>query len=267
MKHYYKLTCFFFHYLKWITLGTILLTAAAELGWLWFVSGRAGSAYTTYQNLVYQDGQTVHLSRIFSAAFGLFCLLLSLWIMGCFRGRRGSIYTLLTLPGPRAALPCAMFTAILVCMALFFLAQCAVLFSGYHLWASRAPAAIQAYLAELQSADPAAREIVSSLAPQTFVNNDLYLAFVHSPVGAMVLPAAPLYALYPLGLCALLASACAFDLMRRSGICAAEVYLAVSLTGKTALSPDAAVYGALLLFAGCVMLGFTIHLARKTIFM
>lgn len=267
MKHYYKLTCFFFHYFKWITLGTILLTALAELGWLWYVSGQAASAYTTYQQLVYNTGQTVHLSRIFSVAFGLFCLLLSLWIMGCFRGKRGSIYTLLTLPGPRAALPCAMFTAILVCMAFFFLGQSLILFSGYHLWACRTPAAIEAYLSALQGGDAAALELVKTANLQTFVNSDLFLAFVHSPVGAMILPPTPLYALYPLGLCALLAASCAFDLMRRSGLSIVEVYLAVTLTGKAVLSPDAAVYGALLLLAGCAMLGFTIHLSRKTIFM
>ena len=87
MKHYYKLTCFFFRYLKWITLGMILLAAAAELGWLWYSAQQPEAAYATYQLMVYNPGRWFHVSKIFSIVFTLFCVAISLWILASFHGK------------------------------------------------------------------------------------------------------------------------------------------------------------------------------------
>lgn len=264
MKHYYKLTCFFFRYLKWITLGMILLAAAAELGWLWYSAQQPEAAYATYQLMVYNPGRWFHVSKIFSIVFALFCVAISLWILASFHGKRHPLYTLLTLPGPRAALPFAMFTAVLLAFALFLLAQCGILFAGYHLWAHQTPIAAEAYLSQIQSTDPTVYEALHSANVLPFVNNDLYLAFVHSPVGALVLPSTPLYALYPLGLCGLFAASNAFDFLMSNRISVATLYITFTLTDNSALSEYTPAFGALFLVIAVCLMAYTVYRARRS---
>lgn len=263
MRHYYKLTCFFFRYLKWLTLAGALLAAVLQLGWLWHYARQPQAAYATYQNMVYDPQRWFSLSTLFALAFALLCLFLSVWLYASFQGKRRPLYTLLTLPGPRAALPLALFTAVLISLALFFLCECGVLFAGYHLWAHQTPAATQAFLAQIQAADPALYEMLHASAAYPFVNNDLYLAFVHSPVGYLVLPPTLSYLLYPLGLVSLIAALCALDLFTRNSLSSSALLLALLCSRQAVLSEHAPGVGVLMLCAALVVLTGAIYQAYK----
>lgn len=260
MKYYGKLSGFFFRYLKWITLFSGLFAAALQLIWLWFAAKQPHNAYATYQAFVYDPQRFLSMSQLFTFSLQFFCFVIGLWLMRCFKGKRRPLYTLLTLPGPRMALPFALFTAILLSFVLFFLLECGILFAGYHVWAHQAPFAIEQYLAQLQTTDPTAYASLSAADLLPFVNNDLYLAFAHSPVGTLVLPPCASAAVYALGMLTLTAAVFSIDLFLRGTLMPLLVFMFGSCT-VLALSGSHLVIGILMLAAAACALAFACYCA------
>lgn len=189
MKHYAKLTGFLLRYLLRITAAGMLVLAAAQLVWLFHTAPQADYAYLCYQEFVSSPSRSLDLNRLFFYGLLLLLCALDLWIFQAFKGKRKAFYTLCMLPGPRGALPLAGCSAVAICILIFFLWECAMLFAGYHLWAHFAPQAIDALLTSMQTADPEAYALALAASPSPFVNNDLYLSFIRSETGRLILPA------------------------------------------------------------------------------
>ena len=157
MKHYYKLTCFFLRYFKWLTLFSI--TVAAVL--------------PTFQQFVNSP-----LEGIFLCSFYILILSILFFIDAAFKSKHKALYTLYTLPGSRIAIPVSIFTAAALCIFIFLFAQCVLLFIDFQVFSHQLPAI--------------AERLVQSgtLTPDTplFVNNDLYLSIIRSQVGNLCLP-------------------------------------------------------------------------------
>ncbi len=172
MKHYYKLTCFFLRYFKCLTLFSIAVAAVVQLGWLWYMLSTA-AILPTFQGFVSSP-----LEGIFLCSFYILVLSFFFFIDTAFKNKQKALYTLYTLPGPRAAIPVSIFTATALCVFLFLFAQCILLFIDFQVFSYQLPNIAERLL---QS---------GAITPDTtlFVNNDLYLAVIRSQVGNLCLP-------------------------------------------------------------------------------
>ncbi len=266
MAHWYKLTCFFFRYFKWFALLSAGIGAAAQLLWLFYAVRQPAYAASTYQSMAYDRMDTPHLSQFFQHTLALLCLSAVVWVLSAFFGKRKALYTLLTLPGPRAALPLALFASMALCIALLFVCECAVLLVGYQVWEQGIPTGVGAALSALQADAPETYAALAgaeqaSLLP--FVPSDLYLAFVQSPAGCLALPCSGTALLYSLGFVALLSGLLALSPFVRGTAVVLLCILFTSLQIGTALSPSVGVFGVLFLAAGLGALGWAVYLAYR----
>lgn len=182
MKHTYRLTCFFLREWKRLLLAGPLL-AAVQLFYAYTASARAQAAYIPFETIT-ERGVFHPLFRLV-LMLTLAYALLQLHMLR--RGRSRAVYSMLTLPGPRAAIPLGAVLALCLCVVVLALCQVLSLLGCAALWSNHAGLAIESAAPYLQTVDTLARIDAAAL-PIPHRANELFLVMLRAPLGRLLLP-------------------------------------------------------------------------------
>lgn len=203
IKHTFRLTGFFFQQWRILLLcGPIL--ALIQLGYTWIVSADAASAYVAFESVTERAvfRPLFFFLMVAIPAFAALRLRMFFWRRPC------AGYTLLTLPGPRAAIPLGALIALMLLLALTAVMQAMSLLGCAFLWDQHAGLAIQNALPFFE-ANAAAADATLQAAdlPVPARSCNLFLAMLRAPIGRLLFPvslgAVPALLLCGLTLCLL----------------------------------------------------------------